>query len=107
MTERAFIREIDCIGCTKCLAVCPTDAIVGANQFVHTVVLDDCIGCKLCVPVCPVDCIELVPMEGEFDSTQKAHFRFLAERHRSRLKRKSEEQKALFAEMRNKLRKPS
>jgi len=26
----ARIVEVDCIGCTKCLKVCPVDAIVGA-----------------------------------------------------------------------------
>jgi|GEM_PF-6091701 len=60
----AFIREDECIGCMKCIDVCPVDAILGANKFLHTVIADECIGCKLCVPVCPVDCIDLVPSEA-------------------------------------------
>lgn len=55
----AFIREEDCIGCTKCLAPCPTDAIVGAQGMLHQVLADRCTGCGLCLPPCPVDCIEL------------------------------------------------
>jgi electron transport complex protein RnfB len=58
----ARIVEADCIGCTKCIQVCPVDAIVGAAKRMHTVLIDDCTGCELCVPACPVDCIELEPM---------------------------------------------
>lgn len=53
----AFVIEPDCIGCTKCIQVCPTDAIVGAANLMHSVVPDWCSGCELCVPVCPTDCI--------------------------------------------------
>jgi len=49
----------DCIGCARCLAVCPVDAIVGAQGFLHTVVADWCTGCDLCPVVCPTDCIVL------------------------------------------------
>lgn len=55
------IREQDCIGCTKCLQACPTDAIVGALKMMHTVIAKDCTGCELCIAPCPTDCIELYP----------------------------------------------
>jgi electron transport complex protein RnfB len=55
----AFINESWCIGCTLCIKACPTDAIVGANKLMHTVIEAYCTGCELCLPVCPVDCIEL------------------------------------------------
>ena len=55
----AIIDEAWCIGCTLCIAVCPTDAIVGANKRMHTVIEDYCTGCELCIPACPVDCISL------------------------------------------------
>ena len=65
-TERiAFIREAECIGCTKCIQACPVDAIVGAAQLMHTVVKDLCIGCDLCVPPCPVDCIDMLDVEHQ------------------------------------------
>lgn len=56
----AVIREEECIGCAKCLPVCPVDAIIGAPRMLHTVVADMCIGCKLCIAPCPMDCIDLV-----------------------------------------------
>lgn len=55
------IVEADCIGCTKCIQVCPVDAIVGAAKQMHTVILDECTGCDLCIPACPVDCIIKIP----------------------------------------------
>ncbi len=56
----AVIDEAVCIGCAKCLKPCPTDAIVGANKFMHTVIASFCTGCELCIPPCPVDCITMV-----------------------------------------------
>ncbi|POA70672.1 MULTISPECIES: electron transport complex subunit RsxB [unclassified Pseudomonas] len=58
----AFIREAECIGCTKCIQACPVDAIVGAAKQMHTVLIDECTGCDLCVAPCPVDCIEMHPL---------------------------------------------
>jgi electron transport complex protein RnfB len=55
----AVIDEAWCIGCTLCLDACPTDAIVGMNKRMHTVIAPHCTGCELCIPVCPVDCIAL------------------------------------------------
>jgi len=55
----AVIDENWCIGCTLCLDACPTDAILGGNKRMHTVIERFCTGCELCVPVCPVDCISL------------------------------------------------
>lgn len=57
----ARIREEECIGCFKCIAACPVDAIIGAPKFLHVVVDDLCTGCELCIPPCPVDCIDLRP----------------------------------------------
>ena len=59
----AIIDEAWCIGCTLCIAACPTDAIVGANKRMHTVVEPYCTGCELCIPACPVDCISLEPID--------------------------------------------
>jgi electron transport complex protein RnfB len=55
----AVIDEAWCIGCTLCLDVCPTDAILGIHKRMHTVIETHCTGCELCIPVCPVDCISL------------------------------------------------
>ncbi|KAA6173328.1 electron transport complex subunit RsxB [Pseudomonas marginalis] len=58
----AFIREAECIGCTKCIQACPVDAIVGAAKLMHTVIVDECTGCDLCVAPCPVDCIDMLAL---------------------------------------------
>ncbi|MBL7088935.1 electron transport complex subunit RsxB [Acidovorax sp.] len=60
----AFIDEAWCIGCTLCIKACPTDAIVGSNKKMHTVLEPYCTGCELCIPVCPVDCIQLDSASG-------------------------------------------
>src|ERR1700735_4701753 len=57
----AWIDESRCIGCARCLAPCPVDAIVGAAKYMHSVLIDRCTGCELCLPPCPVDCIEMRP----------------------------------------------
>jgi electron transport complex protein RnfB len=55
----ATIDEARSIGCTHCLTACPVDAIVGAQQLMHTVIEAECTGCELCVEPCPVDCIDM------------------------------------------------
>jgi Na+-translocating ferredoxin:NAD+ oxidoreductase subunit B len=64
----AFIREDECIGCTKCIQACPMDAILGAAKQMHTVIADECTGCDLCVEPCPVDCIDMIPVETTLTS---------------------------------------
>lgn len=60
--HRVAIDESACIGCLKCLIVCPVDAIVGAAKKMHTVIADHCTGCDLCLPVCPMNCIDIIPL---------------------------------------------
>lgn len=59
----AYIREDECIGCTKCIQACPVDAILGAAKQMHTVITSECTGCDLCVEPCPVDCIDMLPID--------------------------------------------
>ncbi|MFP8966323.1 electron transport complex subunit RsxB [Pokkaliibacter sp. CJK22405] len=64
----AFIREDECIGCTKCIQACPVDAILGAAKQMHTVITSECTGCDLCVEPCPVDCIDMIPLQSTLDN---------------------------------------
>ncbi len=58
----AHIREELCIGCTKCLKRCPTDAILGGSKQLHAVISDACTGCEKCFRVCPTECIDMLPV---------------------------------------------
>jgi len=58
----ARIDESRCIGCARCIAACPVDAIIGARGLMHTVAEPWCIGCRLCLPPCPVDCIDMIAL---------------------------------------------
>lgn len=60
--EHAFIVEELCIGCTRCIRECSTDAIMGANKLMHTIIVDACHGCAKCTKVCPTDAIVMVPI---------------------------------------------
>ncbi|MGE8492926.1 MULTISPECIES: RnfABCDGE type electron transport complex subunit B [Comamonas] len=87
----ARIDENWCIGCTLCIKACPTDAILGANKRMHTVIAEACTGCELCLPVCPVDCIELDNASGEatgwaaWSPAQADEARLRYNRHQQRL----------------------
>ena len=59
----AHVVESLCVGCTKCLKRCPTDAIIGASRQIHGVFRDACIGCEKCFEVCPNECIEMRTIE--------------------------------------------
>lgn len=61
----AVIDENWCIGCTLCIKACPTDAILGLNKRMHTVIAPHCTGCELCLPACPVDCIRMENVSGQ------------------------------------------
>lgn len=107
----AFIREAECIGCTKCIQACPVDAIVGAAKLMHTVLIDECTGCDLCVAPCPVDCIEMRPLltanvlpivgglafsteEQQARTAKRNHARRRFEQRNARLRREDEQRQA-------------
>ncbi len=48
-----------CIGCTKCVQKCPTNAIPFTPYEVHTINQDLCIKCDACKQVCPEDAIDI------------------------------------------------
>ncbi|WP_312319133.1 RnfABCDGE type electron transport complex subunit B [Acinetobacter variabilis] len=110
---KAIIREDECIGCTKCISVCPVDAIIGSGKLMHTVLTDLCTGCELCIPPCPVDCIDLVedlqplPTEAqriaEQDDLRKRYYAHIQREEKRRIDRKgpvvrAEINTALFAQ---------
>ncbi|MDD9911509.1 MAG: RnfABCDGE type electron transport complex subunit B [Alphaproteobacteria bacterium] len=85
----AVVDEDVCIGCTKCIQACPTDAIIGAPKMKHTVISKDCSGCRLCLPVCPVDCIALEKInEPEDPIARQIELKALMDAKKERLARK-------------------
>ena len=87
--KAALIDEARCIGCRRCIDVCPVDAIVGAQGLMHTVVESWCIGCALCPPACPVDCIDMRPPHGMWSETLKRAAGRRGARRKNRLKNAS------------------
>jgi electron transport complex protein RnfB len=106
----AVIDEEWCIGCTLCIKACPTDAIVGTNKRMHTVIEPYCTGCELCIPVCPVDCISLDVVSGartgwqawSSDQADLARERYEA-RNQRLVREEAEHDRALEAKARMKL----
>lgn len=102
--QLARIVEADCIGCTKCIQVCPVDAILGTAKAMHTVISDLCTGCELCVPACPVDCISLEAMPAaqldQAHADQARHrFQRLQQRQAAEAARREQELQARKTEV--------
>lgn len=94
----AFIREKECIGCTKCIQACPVDAIIGSAKLMHTVLASECTGCGLCVEPCPVDCIEMHEQEQVSYNADIAREHYQAKQ--VRLLREQHEQQQAYREKR-------
>ncbi len=94
----AVIDAATCIGCAKCLAPCPTDAIVGASKFMHTVIDHLCTGCELCIAPCPVDCIRMETNARYPMMMNKSIARERHETHVHRIQRDRQEREAQLAE---------
>lgn len=100
----AVIDENWCIGCTLCLKACPTDAIVGLNKRMHTVITPHCTGCKLCLPVCPVDCIQMENASGQatgwsaWSAHQAENARARYQARQARLEREAREAEMALAQ---------
>jgi Na+-translocating ferredoxin:NAD+ oxidoreductase subunit B len=83
----ALVDEARCIGCTRCIDVCPVDAIVGAQGLMHSVVEPWCIGCALCPPACPVDCIDMVPRQSAWSESHRRAAGMRGRKRKARLER--------------------
>ena len=84
MQYKAFIDEENCIGCGKCIRVCPTDAIVGSKQVLHTILPQFCTSCSNCINTCPTDCITLTTLGVALSEQEEL---LLTEKKQQRLSR--------------------
>ncbi len=98
----AFIREAECIGCTKCIDACPVDAILGAAKQMHTVIAAECTGCNLCIEPCPVDCIDIVPVAASA-TNQSMYYKTRFQARTARLQRIAEQRAQRRLERQQKL----
>jgi electron transport complex protein RnfB len=73
------------------------DAILGARQFLHTVLGAECNGCELCLAACPVDCIVMQPVASGESVPTPADNRRRYENHRQRDARLLREREALLS----------
>lgn len=60
--QLARVNEEICIGCCRCLKVCPTDAILGGPKQIHNVLREACTGCGGCVERCPTEALIMQPV---------------------------------------------
>ncbi|CDZ76325.1 Nitrogen fixation protein rnfB [Legionella massiliensis] len=94
----AYIRETECIGCTKCIQACPVDAIIGSAKRMHSILKTECTGCGLCIEPCPVDCIELQSVsEATYD---KSFARQRFNDRQTRLLREEQDKQQIYREKR-------
>jgi NADH:ubiquinone oxidoreductase subunit F (NADH-binding)/Pyruvate/2-oxoacid:ferredoxin oxidoreductase delta subunit len=49
-----------CNGCMVCLRACPTNAMSGAKQEVHSIDLEKCTRCGMCMSVCKFNAVQVV-----------------------------------------------
>ena len=62
----ASVIEESCVGCGKCIVVCPTEALslvskhdIKRNKKIAVITPENCIGCGVCVNVCKPNSIEM------------------------------------------------
>jgi coenzyme F420-reducing hydrogenase delta subunit len=80
-SRKAVYKTEECVGCDKCVFVCPYDAIKAEPFSTPTIIYEDCVGCGACALVCPHQAIEVKGYEfenvlqryGQAAATMKAH----------------------------------
>ncbi|EAX46490.1 4Fe-4S ferredoxin, iron-sulfur binding domain protein [Thermosinus carboxydivorans Nor1] len=55
-SPKIMVDQAKCIGCAKCAAVCPENAITVSDKKA-SIAVDKCIGCGECLTVCPVKAV--------------------------------------------------
>jgi coenzyme F420-reducing hydrogenase delta subunit len=64
-SRKAIWDNEKCVGCDKCVFICPYDAIKAEPFASPKIIEDDCVGCGACALVCPQQAIELKGFEFE------------------------------------------
>ncbi len=64
-SRKAVYKTEECVGCDKCVFICPYDAIKAEPFSTPTIIDEDCVGCGACALVCPHQAIEVKGYEFE------------------------------------------
>ena len=64
-SRKAVYITDECVGCDKCVFICPYDAIKAEPFSTPTILDEDCMGCGACALVCPHKAIEVKGFEFE------------------------------------------
>ncbi len=64
-SRKAVYDTMKCVGCDKCVFICPYDAIKAEPFATPTIIYEDCVGCGACALVCPHQAIEVKGFEFE------------------------------------------
>ena len=64
-SRKAVWDNLKCVGCDKCVFICPYDAIKAEAFATPKIIEEDCVGCGACALVCPQQAIEVKGFEFE------------------------------------------
>ena len=64
-SRKAVYDTSKCVGCGKCVFICPYDAIKADPFATPTILEEECVGCGACALVCPHGAIEVKGFEYE------------------------------------------
>ena len=64
-SRKAVYKTEECVGCDKCVFICPYDAIKAQPFSTPKIIYEDCVGCGACALVCPHQAIEVKGYEFE------------------------------------------
>ena len=64
-SRKAIWDNTKCVGCDKCVFICPYDAIKAEAFATPKIIQEECVGCGACALVCPHQAIEVKGFEFE------------------------------------------
>ncbi|MBT0159639.1 hydrogenase iron-sulfur subunit [Candidatus Bathyarchaeota archaeon A05DMB-2] len=62
-SRKAIYKTEECVGCDKCVFICPYEAITAEPFATPNINLEKCVGCGACALVCPHQAIEVKGFE--------------------------------------------
>ena len=79
-SRKAVYETEKCVGCDKCVFICPYDAIEAQAFATPEIDMDECVGCGACALVCPHLAIQLKGFEFDAVSSLMKRYQKAAKR---------------------------